>query len=174
MEADSSSLSATMRYVVECLTKGIEGTLMDPVDYILFCTLDVTHELNPNECSDARYVSKAELQAMFADDSKSTHRHYSTLLGPSSNSLIIHMERPAPSYPSAVFDHVMLLLVLINPANSFTPWFRLIARELLFPWWDEMLAKSEQEGWNAETGEGVVRAGVLEGLGRGGEVIKMV
>ncbi|KAK4689055.1 isopentenyl-diphosphate Delta-isomerase, partial [Tremellales sp. Uapishka_1] len=97
------------------------------IDYILFCSLDVTTDLNPNEVSDARYVSKQELQDMFADDT-----------------------------------------------NSFTPWFRLIARELLCPWWDEMLARSSKEGWNAEKGEGKVRAGVLEGDSRQGEVIKMV
>jgi isopentenyldiphosphate isomerase len=38
------------------------------VDYILFCTLDVDLDINPNEVSDARYVSKAELEGMFADD----------------------------------------------------------------------------------------------------------
>lgn len=41
-----------------------------PVDYILFCTLDVDLDLNLNEVSDARYVSKDELEAMFADSSK--------------------------------------------------------------------------------------------------------
>ena len=39
------------------------------VDYILFTTIDVDTELNYNEVSDARYVSKAELQEMFADKS---------------------------------------------------------------------------------------------------------
>nr|WPS94664.1 isopentenyl-diphosphate delta-isomerase [Naematelia aurantialba] len=91
------------------------------IDYILFCTLDVDLELNPNEVSDARYVSRSELEAMFAD-----------------------------------------------PSNSFTPWFRLIARELLFPWWDEMMAKSKAE----ESGR--VRAGVLEGGDKVGEIIKMI
>jgi isopentenyldiphosphate isomerase len=41
------------------------------VDYILFATLDVDLELNPNEVSDARYVSKDELEAMFSDSSES-------------------------------------------------------------------------------------------------------
>ncbi len=59
-------------------------------------------------------------------------------------------------------------------ANSFTPWFRLIARDLLFPWWDDMLAKSRSEGWDPETGKGTVRAGVLEGGLRTGEIIRMV
>ena len=57
---------------------------------------------------------------------------------------------------------------------SFTPWFRLIARHLLFPWWDEMLAKSRAEGWDPDSGEGTVRASVLEGSSKVGEIIKMV
>ncbi|KAK8864322.1 isopentenyl-diphosphate Delta-isomerase [Kwoniella newhampshirensis] len=97
------------------------------IDYILFCTLDVDLDLNPNEVSDARYVSRSELEAMFADDT-----------------------------------------------NSFTPWFRLIARDLLFPWWDEMLAKSQAEGWDAENGTGKVRASVLEGGAKVDELIKML
>lgn len=60
------------------------------------------------------------------------------------------------------------------PANSFTPWFKLIARDLLYPWWDEMLAKSRKEGWDPESGEDEVRASLLKGSGREGEVIKMV
>ena len=43
------------------------------VDYILFCTLDVDLDINNNEVSDARYVSKIELEAMFADDSEFRH-----------------------------------------------------------------------------------------------------
>lgn len=41
------------------------------VDYILFCALDVTLDINPNEVSDAKYVSKEELEAMFADEGES-------------------------------------------------------------------------------------------------------
>ena len=52
--------------------------------------------------------------------------------------------------------------------NSFTPWFKLIARDLLYPWWDEMTAKSKAEGSE------VVRAGVLEGGDKVNELIKMV
>lgn len=62
----------------------------------------------------------------------------------------------------------------MTSASSFTPWFRLIARDLLFPWWDEMLAKSQAEGWNDENGSGKVRAGVLEGGPRVNELIKML
>ena len=38
------------------------------VDYILFCTLDVTLEPNMNEVSDAKYVSKDELEQMFKSE----------------------------------------------------------------------------------------------------------
>jgi isopentenyl-diphosphate delta-isomerase len=52
--------------------------------------------------------------------------------------------------------------------NSFTPWFKLIARDLLFPWWDEMLAKSAEKG-------GKVDAKVLRGKVEGnGPVLKLV
>ncbi len=40
------------------------------VDYILFLTREVTLELNPNEVSDARYVSEEELKEMFEDESE--------------------------------------------------------------------------------------------------------
>jgi isopentenyl-diphosphate delta-isomerase len=55
----------------------------------------------------------------------------------------------------------------------FTPWFRLICRDLLFPWWDEMLVKSRAEGWNPEEGKGVVRAGVLENGDKVNDLLKM-
>jgi isopentenyl-diphosphate delta-isomerase len=41
------------------------------VDYILFATKDVTTDLNPNEVSDARYVSATELKEMFTDQGTS-------------------------------------------------------------------------------------------------------
>lgn len=81
----------------------------------------MTLDINPNEVSDARYVSRDELTAMFAD-----------------------------------------------PEQSFTPWFRLIARDLLLPWWDEMMAKS------AAAGSGKVDASVLANGPKIGELIKMV
>jgi isopentenyl-diphosphate delta-isomerase len=36
----------------------------------LFCALDVTLDINPNEVSAAQYVSKQELETMFADSCK--------------------------------------------------------------------------------------------------------
>jgi len=97
-----------------------------------------------NEVSDAKYVSKDELEQMFkSEDCK--------LLCSWGNRNIAD-----------------------KPANSFTPWFKLIARDLLYPWWDEMLAKSREEGWDAEKGTGAVRAGVLEGGDKVDKLIKMV
>jgi isopentenyl-diphosphate delta-isomerase len=61
------------------------------VDYILFIKADVDHESNPNEVQAARYVTQAELKAMFED-----------------------------------------------PSLKFTPWFKLICKELLFEWWDHL------------------------------------
>ena len=42
-----------------------------PVDYILFATKDVSLDLNPNEVSDARYVTESELRQMFEDKGQS-------------------------------------------------------------------------------------------------------
>ncbi|KAL1683952.1 NUDIX hydrolase domain-like protein [Schizophyllum commune] len=89
------------------------------VDYILFLTADVDVTPNANEIRDHKYVSKAELQAMFED-----------------------------------------------PANSFTPWFKLIARDFLFGWWDELLARKDASG--------KVVAKSLAGLVDGSKVVKMV
>ncbi|OCF60569.1 isopentenyl-diphosphate Delta-isomerase [Kwoniella mangroviensis CBS 10435] len=91
------------------------------IDYILFSTIDVDLKLNPNEVSDAKYVSKDELEAMFSDSD-----------------------------------------------NSFTPWFKLIARDLLYPWWDEMLSKSKDQGTSG------VDAKVLANGPKVGELIKML
>ena len=51
-------------------------------------------------------------------------------------------------------------------ANSFTPWFKLIARDFLFGWWDELLARKDSEG--------KVHAKSLAGLVDGSKVVKMV
>lgn len=44
--------------------------MLFPVDYILFCTLDVDVDINSNEVSDARYVSKMELEDLFKEQCK--------------------------------------------------------------------------------------------------------
>lgn len=42
------------------------------VDYVLFATADVDLDVNANEVSDTRYVSKAELEALFQDPGQSS------------------------------------------------------------------------------------------------------
>lgn len=37
-----------------------------------------------------------------------------------------------------------------DPANSFTPWFKLIARDYLFGWWDELLSPSRMSAPSAQ------------------------
>ena len=51
-------------------------------------------------------------------------------------------------------------------ANSFTPWFKLIARDFLFGWWATLL---ERKGF-----DGRVYAKTLTGVADGSKVIKMV
>lgn len=65
-------------------------------------------------------------------------------------------------------------IIYSSVANSFTPWFKLIARDLLFPWWDEMLAKSRSAGWDEESGVGEVRADVLANGPKINELIRMI
>jgi hypothetical protein len=48
--------------------------------------------------------------------------------------------------------------------NSFTPWFKLIARDFLFGWWDELLARKT---------DGIVHAKSLAGVTDGSKVVKM-
>lgn len=94
---------------------------MRPVDYILFFTGDVDVKMNDNEIRDFKYVNKAELQAMF--------------------------EAEGMCYPcSVVKDEAKVLTLLALPGNLFTPWFKLIARDFLFGWWDELLARKNAEG----------------------------
>lgn len=50
--------------------------------------------------------------------------------------------------------------------NSFTPWFKLIARDFLFGWWDELYKRKDAEG--------KVVAKSLAGVVDGSKVIKMV
>ncbi|KAF8974046.1 NUDIX hydrolase domain-like protein [Flammula alnicola] len=52
-----------------------------------------------------------------------------------------------------------------DPSNSFTPWFKLIARDFLFGWWDELYKRKDTEG--------KVVAKRLAGVADGSKVIKM-
>lgn len=108
------------------------------VDYILFLTADVDVTPNPNEIRDHRYVDKAELQALFDAPGESFS--------------------PGVVCPSHAEDVCL--------GNSFTPWFKLIARDFLFGWWDELL--------NRKDASGKVDATSLRGLVDGSKVIKMV
>jgi isopentenyl-diphosphate delta-isomerase len=53
----------------------------------------------------------------------------------------------------------------LNTANSFTPWFKLIARDFLFGWWDELL--------NRKGVDGLLNAKNLAGIVDGSQVIRM-
>ncbi|KAG8713540.1 isopentenyl-diphosphate delta-isomerase idi1 [Ceratobasidium sp. 423] len=72
--------------------------------------------------------------------------------------------------PNEIRDHKYvskqeLIDMFEDPANSFTPWFKLIARDFLFGWWDELLAKKK---------DGKVDVKALAGLVDGSKVVKMV
>jgi isopentenyl-diphosphate delta-isomerase len=49
--------------------------------------------------------------------------------------------------------------------NSFTPWFKLIARDFLFGWWDEL--------YKRKGADGKLMAKTLAGIADGSKVIKM-
>ena len=49
--------------------------------------------------------------------------------------------------------------------NLFTPWFKLIARDFLFGWWDELYKRRNSEG--------KLVASSLAGVADGSKVIKM-
>ncbi len=55
---------------------------------------------------------------------------------------------------------------ILDTGNSFTPWFKLIARDFLFGWWDELYARKGSDG--------KVIAKSLAGLVDGSQVVKMV
>lgn len=60
----------------------------------------------------------------------------------------------------------MTPLTELLPENSFTPWFKLIARDFLFGWWDQLIARKGADG--------KVRAKSLDGLVDGSKVVSMV
>ncbi len=63
-------------------------------------------------------------------------------------------------------DKQELIAMFDDSANSFTPWFKLIARDFLFGWWDELMRR---KGTN-----GLVDAESLRGFVDGSKVVKMV
>jgi len=52
-----------------------------------------------------------------------------------------------------------------DPSNSFTPWFKLIARDFLFGWWDELYKRRDSQGR--------VVAKNVAGIADGSKVFKM-
>lgn len=62
-------------------------------------------------------------------------------------------------------DKVELQNMFEDSANSFTPWFKLIARDFLFGWWDELLRRKGDGG--------LLDAKSLAGVADGAGVIKM-
>jgi isopentenyl-diphosphate delta-isomerase len=98
-------------------------------------TADVSVTPNNNEIQAYKYVDKAELQAMFQEPGKS--------------------HRPSPE----------LYSISRAIGNLFTPWFKLIARDFLFGWWDELHKRKGVEG--------KVVANSLAGLVDGSKVVKM-
>lgn len=63
-------------------------------------------------------------------------------------------------------DKQELIAMFDDSANSFTPWFKLIARDFLFGWWDELMRR--------KTANGLVDAQSLKGFVDGSKVVKMV
>ncbi|OAX42951.1 Isopentenyldiphosphate isomerase [Rhizopogon vinicolor AM-OR11-026] len=63
-------------------------------------------------------------------------------------------------------DKAELQAMFNDSSNSFTPWFKLIARDFLFGWWDTLL---ERKGY-----DGRVYAKTLTGVADGSKVVKMV
>ena len=62
-------------------------------------------------------------------------------------------------------DKAELQAMFAASDNSFTPWFKLIARDFLFGWWDELLKRKDAQGR--------VTAHSLAGLVDGSQVVKM-
>lgn len=54
-----------------------------------------------------------------------------------------------------------------STANSFTPWFKLIARDFLFGWWDQLLSLSRLSP------EGKCVAKSLNGIVDGEKIFRM-
>jgi isopentenyl-diphosphate delta-isomerase len=59
--------------------------------------------------------------------------------------------------PGMYIDFIPALFSMVCVENSFTPWFKLIARDFLFGWWDTLLSsKDSYEVCNAKTLAGKV------------------
>ncbi|KAF9456561.1 NUDIX hydrolase domain-like protein [Collybia nuda] len=63
-------------------------------------------------------------------------------------------------------DKTELQAMFQESGNLFTPWFKLIARDFLFGWWDELYKRKDSEGR--------INAASLAGLVDGSKVVRMV
>jgi len=73
--------------------------------------------------------------------------------------------------PNEIRDHKYvskeeLKAMFDDPSNLFTPWFKLIARDYLFGWWDKLIELQDSQG--------KVQAKSLAGLVDGSKVVSMV
>lgn len=107
-----------------------------------------------NEISDHKYVSKAELQEMFANPGMP---YFS----------LIYVSTPLTPALYRLF-HRTYTPIDLRLENAFTPWFKLIARDFLFGWWDELLSPSRLAA------DGKCVAKNLNGVVDGSKVVKMV
>jgi len=64
-------------------------------------------------------------------------------------------------------DKKELQALFDDPQNSFTPWFKLIARDFLFGWWDTLLQRRSHETQ-------LLDASTLTDVADGSKVVKMV
>ena len=62
-------------------------------------------------------------------------------------------------------EYYALADLVIYLENLFTPWFKLIARDFLFGWWDDL--------YKRKTPEGKLVASSLADVANGSKVIKM-
>jgi hypothetical protein len=85
------------------------------VDYILFATKDVSLDPNPNEVSDARYVTEKELREMFEDKGTSSHFRTPKLFADSASSRLISLSS------AFMISHHSSLLNLNTPVRPLTP-----------------------------------------------------
>lgn len=93
-------------------------------------TLDPKYEVNPNEVSDTKWVSKADLEAFFQDPGASLRQN-------------TFARKDFSRAPQVEANQI---LGTQTTASTFTPWFRLIAESFLYKWWDALLASRPQNG----------------------------
>ena len=68
--------------------------------------------------------------------------------------------------PGMYIDLIPFLSSMVCIENSFTPWFKLIARDFLFGWWDTLLSSKDNYG--------ICNAKALAGKVDGNRIFKML